>query len=50
MKVLIVEGDSAIAANLYDYLEAGGYEVDVAEKSRVRWRLSSLAACSRRRR
>ena len=30
MKVLIVEDDSAIAANLYDYLEAGGYEVDVA--------------------
>ena len=30
MKVLIVEDDSSIAANLYDYLEAGGYEVDVA--------------------
>lgn len=30
MKVLIVEDDSAIAANLYDYLEASGYEVDVA--------------------
>jgi DNA-binding response OmpR family regulator len=30
MKVLIVEDDSAIATNLYDYLEASGYEVDVA--------------------
>ena len=30
MKVLIVEDDSAIAANLYDYLEANGYEVDLA--------------------
>ncbi|TAM02682.1 MAG: response regulator transcription factor, partial [Paraburkholderia sp.] len=30
MKVLIVEDDSAIAANLYDYLEASGYAVDVA--------------------
>lgn len=30
MKVLIVEDDSAIAANLYDYLEGSGYEVDVA--------------------
>ncbi|TAM18729.1 MAG: response regulator transcription factor [Pandoraea sp.] len=30
MKVLIVEDDTSIAANLYDYLEAGGYEVDVA--------------------
>ncbi|MCW3663690.1 response regulator transcription factor [Burkholderia cenocepacia] len=30
MKILIVEDDSAIAANLYDYLEGNGYEVDVA--------------------
>lgn len=30
MKVLIVEDDSSIAANLYDYLQAGGYEADVA--------------------
>ncbi|MDR3098832.1 MAG: response regulator transcription factor [Paraburkholderia sp.] len=30
MKVLIVEDDGAIAANLYDYLEASGYAVDVA--------------------
>jgi DNA-binding response OmpR family regulator len=30
MKVLIVEDDSAIAANLYDYLEDSGYEVDMA--------------------
>ncbi len=30
MKVLIVEDDSSIVANLYDYLEADGYEVDVA--------------------
>jgi DNA-binding response OmpR family regulator len=29
-KVLIVEDDSSIAANLYDYLEASGYEIDVA--------------------
>ncbi|MFX1765122.1 response regulator transcription factor [Paraburkholderia sp. A1RI-2L] len=30
MKVLIIEDDSAIATNLYDYLEGTGYEVDVA--------------------
>ena len=30
MKVLIVEDDAAIAANLYDYLQGIGYEVDVA--------------------
>ncbi|PMS21567.1 DNA-binding response regulator [Trinickia dabaoshanensis] len=30
MKVLIVEDDPAIAANLYDYLEGSGYEVDLA--------------------
>ncbi len=30
MKVLIVEDDSAIAANLYDYLEGNDYEVDIA--------------------
>jgi DNA-binding response OmpR family regulator len=30
MKVLIVEDDAAIAANLYDYLQALGYETDLA--------------------
>jgi DNA-binding response OmpR family regulator len=30
MKVLIIEDDAAIAANLYDYLETAGYEVDLA--------------------
>jgi DNA-binding response OmpR family regulator len=30
MKVLIIEDDTDIATNLYDYLESGGYEVDVA--------------------
>lgn len=30
MKVLIIEDDADIAINLYDYLEHGGYEVDVA--------------------
>jgi len=35
MKVLIVEDDSAIAANLYDYLEANGYEVDLASNGRM---------------
>ena len=30
MKVLIIEDDADIATNLYDYLEGGGYEVDVA--------------------
>jgi len=30
MKVLIIEDDAAIASNLYDYLESGGYEVNVA--------------------
>ncbi|KFX64544.1 response regulator transcription factor [Paraburkholderia fungorum] len=30
MKVLIIEDDTAIATNLYDYLESGGYEVDLA--------------------
>ncbi|WP_341315651.1 response regulator transcription factor [Paraburkholderia sp. IMGN_8] len=29
MKVLIIEDDADIATNLYDYLENGGYEVDV---------------------
>jgi DNA-binding response OmpR family regulator len=35
MKVLIVEDDAAIAANLYDYLEESGYEVDVASNGRM---------------
>lgn len=30
MRVLIIEDDTDIATNLYDYLESGGYEVDVA--------------------
>ena len=30
MRVLIIEDDSDIAANLYDYLEGAKYEVDVA--------------------
>ena len=30
MRVLIIEDDPAIAANLYDYLEAQGHEVDAA--------------------
>jgi DNA-binding response OmpR family regulator len=30
MKVLIIEDDEAIATNLYDYLEARGFRVDVA--------------------
>jgi DNA-binding response OmpR family regulator len=30
MKVLIVEDDAAIAANLFDYLESHGYEADLA--------------------
>lgn len=30
MKVLIIEDDPAIAANLYDYLEGRGFDVDVA--------------------
>ncbi|TAN27179.1 MAG: response regulator transcription factor [Castellaniella sp.] len=35
MKVLIVEDDSSIATNLYDYLEAGGYEVGVAPNGKA---------------
>ncbi|HKR40105.1 MAG TPA: response regulator transcription factor [Paraburkholderia sp.] len=35
MKVLIVEDDSAIAANLYDYLKASGYEVDLAANGQL---------------
>lgn len=30
MKILIVEDDAAIAANLYDYLQGLGYEADLA--------------------
>lgn len=30
MKILIIEDDSDIATNLYDYLESEGYEVDTA--------------------
>ena len=30
MRVLIIEDDPAIAANLYDFLEAAGHEVDAA--------------------
>lgn len=35
MKVLIVEDDSSIAANLYDYLQEAGYEVDVASNGKM---------------
>ena len=35
MKVLIIEDDAAIAANLYDYLEGNGYVVDVAANGKV---------------
>ncbi|VXC85206.1 Response regulator MprA [Burkholderia sp. 8Y] len=35
MKVLIVEDDSSITANLYDYLEASGYQIDVASNGYV---------------
>ncbi|KVN03498.1 MULTISPECIES: response regulator transcription factor [unclassified Burkholderia] len=30
MKVLVIEDDAAIAANVYDYLESRGFHVDVA--------------------
>ncbi|AHI68632.1 response regulator transcription factor [Burkholderia thailandensis] len=30
MRVLVIEDDAGIAANLYDYLESAGYEVDAA--------------------
>jgi DNA-binding response OmpR family regulator len=33
MKVLIVEDDAAIAANLYDCLASGGYDVDIASNA-----------------
>ncbi|MBN3849788.1 response regulator transcription factor [Paraburkholderia sp. Ac-20342] len=35
MKVLIVEDDPAIAANLYDYLEENGFEVDLASNGQT---------------
>ncbi|MFM0327746.1 response regulator transcription factor [Caballeronia glebae] len=35
MKVLIIEDDPAIAANLFDYLGANGYEVDLASNGRA---------------
>lgn len=40
MKVLIVEDDAAIAANLYDYLEGIGYEVDVASNGNMGLRMA----------
>lgn len=40
MKVLIVEDDSAIAANLYDYLEGNGYEVDIASNGKAGLRMA----------
>jgi len=40
MKVLIVEDDSSIAANLYDYLAAGGYEIDVASNGKTGLRMA----------
>lgn len=30
LRVLVIEDDASIAANLYDYLESAGYEVDMA--------------------
>lgn len=30
MRVLVIEDDASIAANLYDFLESAGYEVDMA--------------------
>ncbi len=30
LRVLVIEDDASIAANLYDYLESAGYEVDTA--------------------
>ncbi|HKT95510.1 MAG TPA: response regulator transcription factor [Paraburkholderia sp.] len=44
MKVLIVEDDSAIAANLYDYLEGNGYEVDVASNGNAGLRMALAAS------
>lgn len=40
MKVLIVEDDAAIAANLYDYLESSGYEVDIASNGSAALRMA----------
>lgn len=40
MKVLIVEDDPAIAANLYDYLTAKGYEADLATHGATGLRLA----------
>lgn len=40
MKVLIVEDDAAIAANLYDYLESGGYDVDIASNGNTALRMA----------
>lgn len=40
MKVLIVEDDAAIAANLYDYLESSGYHVDVAASGNAGLRMA----------
>jgi len=40
MKILIIEDDSAIAANLYDYLESNGYEVDIAPNGNAGLRMA----------
>lgn len=40
MKILIIEDDSDIAANLCDYLETMGYEVDVAGNGALGLRLA----------
>lgn len=41
MKVLIIEDDTAIATNLYDYLEGIGYAADFASDGRAGLRLAT---------
>jgi DNA-binding response OmpR family regulator len=41
MKVLIIEDDTAIATNLYDYLESAGYEPDIASDGVMGLRLAT---------
>jgi DNA-binding response OmpR family regulator len=44
MNVLIIEDDATIAANLYDYLEARGFRVDVASSGTAGLRLAQAQA------